>query len=133
MNTKTKAVAGTGAAVAALAAVMAVTPKTTQIKGSYDIDIVSPYRAEIQVEVPENFTPDIITLKMNDMEVCKTLLPDGELITYPTVVSDTDRLSVDMCVRGKLAGTAVFNEDGTLSITVDNEYIIDEAVTEDEE
>ena len=81
--------------------------------------------------MPEEFTPDIVVLKLNGMEVGKTLLPDGKIFTYPSVVSDTSRLSLDMYVRGDKAAEAEFDENGVLSIKASKKYV--EEAAEDEE
>lgn len=118
---------GAAAAAAVTAAVAVSVPGTTDIEGSYSIKEISPYKSEIRITVPEEFTPDIVTLKMNDIEVAKTLLPQGSISTYPTVVSDTDRLTLDMYVKGDEAAEAVFGEDGKLEIKVKNNYIKEDA------
>lgn len=125
MNKKSVGIGAAGVAGATVVAtVLTVSnPNTTQISGNYRISEVSPYRAEVHLSVPDTFTPDIVTLKLNDMEITKCLLPTGYLITYPTVVSDIDRLSLDMYVRNEEAAVATFNADGTLTITVKNEYL----------
>lgn len=130
MNTKQTIGAATLAAAALTVGVTTAIPDTTEIEGGYRIDIVNPYRAEVYLDVPEGFTPDIVALKMNDMNITKTLLPSGCLITYPTVVSDTEMLSLDMYVRGEEAATAVFDENGKLIITVKDKYLSGEGAEE---
>lgn len=131
---KTTAIgAATIAAAAVTAGISAAIPNTTTIEGSYSIREVNPYQAEVRVTVPEEFTPDIVALKMNDMEVAKTILPQGYIATYPMVVSDTDRLSMDMYVRGEEAATAEFAADGRLVITVNDKYIKSREPEETEE
>lgn len=135
MNNKVTIGAASAVAAAALAVGVAVSiPDTTEIKGTYEIREVNPYCSEVRVSVPDEFTPDIVELKMNDLEVAKTLLPHGYISTYPTVVSDKDRLSMNMYVRGEEAATAVFNDGGTLAITVKDKYLHrEESVTEEPE
>ena len=123
MDNKTAAGVSIAAAAAVAGGIMAAVPNTKELNGKYTIDKISPYLSEIRIDVPREFTPDIVTLKMNDMEVAKTLLPQGYIVTYPTVVADTSRLSMDMYVRGNEAATAVFNDDGTLTMTVKKSYI----------
>ena len=125
MNKKiTAAIAGTGAA--ALTAALAITADpTADITGTYSISEVNPYTSVLSVAVPEEFTPDICELKLNDISIAKTLLPGGDISTYPVILSEPDRLSMDMYVRGDIAATAVFNDDGTITITVDKKYIRD--------
>lgn len=121
---ETKKIAGAaGVGAALIASIVALSPNYAEIEGSYSIVRANPYCAEVHISVPEDFTPDIVTLKMNGMEVSKTLLPDGYISTYPIVVSDTGRLTLDMYVRGELAGYASFDEDGTLDISVKKGYL----------
>ena len=82
---------GTGAAAAVTAAVIAATPNYKTINGTYKIETVSPYKAEIHMTVPDSFSPDIVTLELNGAEITKTLLPGGTISTYPVVVSDVSR------------------------------------------
>ncbi len=129
MNKKTIGV-GTGVAAAAAAAVIAATPSYTTVEGTYRIETVSPYRAEIHMTVPDSFLPDIVTLELNGAEIAKTLLPGGTISTYPVVVSDVSRLSAEMYVRGENAATAEFKPDGQLEIKVKEKYVKEAAEDE---
>ncbi len=131
MNTNKKTV---GAAIGVTAAITAATflseTPTKQIVGKWSVTTHNPYYATMKIEVPYEFTPDIVVLKLNDMEVDKALLPHEEIETLPIVFSNAENLSLDMQVRGEVAATAVFNEDGTLNISVNKAYIKER--TEDE-
>lgn len=131
METKKVVTGAAAAAVATAVTVGGVVGTKTDIDGTYGIVTDSPYRSQITVTVPEEFTPDIVVLKLNGMEVGKTLLPDGKISTYPSVVSDTSRLSLDMYVRGDKAAEAEFDENGVLSIKASKKYV--EEAAEDEE
>lgn len=132
MANKKKAAGAAGISAALIASAVALTPNYTGMEGSYTITQINPYCATVRISVPDEFTPDIVTLKMNGMEISKTLLPDGYISTYPVVVSDTDRLTLDMYVRGELAGYASFDDDGTLDISVKKEYLKTEADKDEE-
>ena len=123
---------GTGAAAAVTAAVIAATPNYKTINGTYKIETVSPYKAEIHMTVPDSFSPDIVTLELNGAEITKTLLPGGTISTYPVVVSDVSRLSAEMYVRGENAATAEFKPDVQLEITVEEKYVKEAAEDEAE-
>lgn len=124
MENKDKAIAG-GAAVLASAAIAAVgiSGGETTLKGRYEIHNINAYESQINVYVPNEIKPDICELKLNDLTVTKTLLPHGVFHVYPIVASDTEYLSLDLYVKGDLAGTAEFLPDGELSITFDKKYV----------
>lgn len=123
---ETKKIAGAaGIGAALIAGAVALLPDYAEIEGSYSIVQANPYCAEVHITVPDEFTPDIVTLKMNNMEISKALLPDGYISTYPVIVSDTDRLTLDMYVRGEIAGYASFDGGGTLNISVNKNYLTD--------
>lgn len=120
-----KKVTGATAGVAAtiIMATTALAPDTVELEGRYQAVPTNPYNAEISFEVPEEFKPDIVALKMNDVEVSKTLLPQGTITTHPVTISRPDLLSLDMYVRGEKAATATFDDDGTLDIVANKKYV----------
>ena len=122
---------GSGVAAAALSSTLFLAqPNSVKLEGKYQIKSVNPYRSEITITVPDEFTPDICELKFNDLSVTKTILPDGAFTVYPIIAKNADRLSVDMYIRGELVGYGDFGDDGTIEITTTKDYI--KAVSDDE-
>lgn len=121
-SNKTKGIIAGASAMAAAVAIL-VANNGAALEGSYEINNVNPYKSEVKVTTPEDFKPDIVVLKMNDMEISKTLLPNGIISTYPLAVSDTECLSMDMYIRGELAATAEFENNGLLKIALNEDAV----------
>ncbi|MDD6484872.1 MAG: hypothetical protein PUF72_09945 [Clostridiales bacterium] len=132
MTNKKAITAAAAATIAAGAAVSgAIIGQTTDVEGSYGILNSSEYRSQITMKTPAEFTPDIVVLKLNGMEVGKALLPEGKIVTYPAVVSEKSRLSLDMYVRGDKAAEAEFGENGKLMIKAQRKYVREERENEE--
>ena len=124
MSKKRVLVGGTATAAVALATALFVgQPDSVVLEGSYQINNINPYRSEIAISVPDEFTPDICELKFNDLSVTKTILPQGTFAVYPIIAKNADRLSVDMYIRGELVGYGDFKENGVVEITTSEKYI----------
>ena len=124
-NKKKKGLAaGASAMIAAVALLIA--SNGSSIEGTYEITNINPYESEMRISTPTEFKPDIAVLKLNDMEVTKILLPNGVISTYPLVISQPERLSMDMYIRGEKAATASFEENGILKIEL-NKAAVDKA------
>ena len=131
MKNKRVLIGGGVAAATLSSALFLAQPNSVKLEGVYQIKDINPYRSEIAITVPGEFTPDICELKFNDLSITKTILPDGVFTVYPIIAKNADRLSVDMYVRGELVGYGDFGEDGTIEITTSGKYI-NKAVSDDE-
>lgn len=131
---KQKKIAGIGGALAAVAvaAIVAINGGGS-IKGGYEIKEINPYKSEVHFDMPEKFTPDIITLYLNDMEIAKTILPDGFISTYPLVVSEPSALTAEMYIRGEKVATGKFRDGGVLDIEMNEELAKEAEGTEHEQ
>lgn len=94
-----------------------------ECKGSYIINEVDSYTTEVVLEVPDEFSPDIFTMYMDDFEVDKGIMPEGKVFTHPIVVSDLSRISVVFYVRGEAAGVGTFSDNGVLLIKVKEGFL----------
>ena len=131
MKNKRVLIGGGVAAAALSSALFLAQPSSVKLEGKYQIKDINPYRSEITITVPDEFTPDICELKFNDLSVTKTILPDGLFAVYPIITKNAARLSVDMYIRGELVGYGDFGENGTIEITTSGKYI-NKAVSDDE-
>ena len=85
------------------------------LAGTYRVERVNEYCAEIALSAPEAFGADIFTLYMGDMEIERGILPETVTV-HPIVVSDLSRLSVVFERRGKQIGVGTFSDNGLLLI-----------------
>ncbi len=117
MSTKKKTALGAGA-LALLTAVfftMFGTNTGRDLSGTYRVERVNDYLAEVTLSAPEMFEADIFTLYMGDMEIERGILPETVAV-HPIVVSDLSRLSVVFERRGEQIGVGTFSDDGLLLI-----------------
>lgn len=125
MSNKNKVITG-GITATLTALFLAVfgSVQNADITGHYTITNVNEYTSEVVITLPDNFTPDVCTLKVNDLEVTKCLLPNGKFVTHPIVTSDVSNLSVDFAVRGEHVGVGLFEGD-EIHLKVKEEFIHD--------
>ncbi len=132
MDNKKKAITATAIVGVLAAGAISTLGDNTQLYGSYNIE-KSQYKAVISVEMPEEFSPDICTLKFNDYEVDKELLPDGEFVVYPLLADAPENLTLECLIKGEEAGVAEFLSDGRLKITAKKKHVAEGRENETEQ
>lgn len=94
-----------------------------EVTGKYFVRPVNEYVSNLSIDVPDEFTPDIVTLKVNDLKLSDTLLPYGSFEVNPIFVKDMQYLNLEMYVRGEEAGTATFDDKGNLIIKAKKKFV----------
>lgn len=123
-----KKITGIAAGVAAVGAAASfitgsLLNEDIEVTGRYYIRPVNEYVSNLIIDVPEEFTPDIVTLKVNDLKLSDTLLPYGSFEVNPIFVKDMQYLNLEMYVRGEEAGTATFDDKGNIIIKAKKKFV----------
>ena len=137
MNTKQKTMtaAGGGLAACVAAALLSVTLNGSgqaEFEMDYSFKRRGEYSQTLILESPENFTADVTELYLNGELVTDCVLPYGELTSIPLVFTDMEHCRLQFYKMGEEVGYGEFDVDGTLTVTVDEDVIIDETEAADE-
>ncbi|MBQ3124973.1 MAG: hypothetical protein IJC09_06105 [Clostridia bacterium] len=122
MNIKNKTIAAAAIAGTLATGAVLTADNSTELYGTYSIE-KERYKAVITVDMPDEFSPDICTLKFNDFDVDKELLPNGEFVVYPLLADEPERLTLECTVKGEEAGVAEFLSDGRIKIYAKEKYV----------
>lgn len=107
-------ITGTIAAVVASASIATGSiglMNSKKVEIPYRVNVVNQYVSELDIDIPEEASVDLMVLYINENKIAQALKPDGTLKAIPLIFSDLDNVTVECQNHGRIIGECVFDNE----------------------